>query len=152
MRGCTGHPFDTKGGFVVARERPTASPGSALTGLDNGADAADLPRITRAEADALRRSAPGTHARLAEHLEPLRASNHRKLCSVGAGGIHTVFRSATGNWANQSASGEHVYGVYATNEECVRRGQRLASATGVDHVIHDVDGTVRSPVPATPPR
>lgn len=128
----------------MARERPTASPGSALTGLDDGADAADMPRVTRAEEHALRRSAPGTHARLAEHLEPLRASNHRKADRVGAGGIHTVFRSATGNWANQAASGEQVYGVYATKEECVLRGQRLASATGVNHVIHDADGTVSS--------
>ena len=64
-----------------------------------------------------------------------------------AAGIHTVFRSATGNWANQLASGEHVYGVYATKDECVRRGQRLASDAGVNHVIHDVDGTVSSVTP-----
>ena len=56
--------------------------------------------------------------------------------------IHTVLRSATGNWANQVASGERVYGVYATKEECVRRGEALARDIGVDHVIHDVDGTV----------
>ena len=135
----------------MARERPTASPGSALTGLDGGADAADMPRITRAEAHAFRRSAPATHARLAEHLEPLRASTHRKLRRVGedhevleADCIHTVFRSATGNWANQVASGERVYGVYATEEECVRHGRNLANAVGVEHVIHDVDGAIRS--------
>ena len=46
--------------------------------------------------------------------------------------------------ANQVASGERVYGVYATKEECVRRGQDLATSIGVDHVIHDVDGAVSS--------
>lgn len=59
-------------------------------------------------------------------------------------GIHTVFRSATGNWANQVASGDRVYGVYATKEECVRRAQKLATALGVDHVIHEMDGSVSS--------
>ena len=135
----------------MARERPTASPGSALTGLDGGASAGDAPRVTRAESQALRRSAPGTHAKLAVQLEPLRASNHRERRGVGedpealaADCIHTVFRSATGNWANQVASGERVYGVYATKEECVRRGRDLATTVGVDHVIHDADGTVSS--------
>jgi hypothetical protein len=110
-----------------------------------------MSRVTRAEAHDLRRSAPRTHARLAEHLEPLRASSHRERRAVGEGAdalpgacIHTVFRSATGNWANQVASGERVYGVHATKEECVRRGQELARAAGVHHVIHDVDGSVSS--------
>ena len=110
-----------------------------------------MPGVTRAEAHALRRSAPHTHARLAEHLEPLRASNRRGRSSVGESEealaedcIHTVFRSATGNWANQASSGGRVYGVYATKEECVRHGWNLATAVGVDHVIHDVDGAVRS--------
>ena len=133
----------------MARERPTASPGSALTGLDGGAYAADMPRVTRAEAQALRGGAPGTHTRLADHLEPLRASQQQRdvgedQAAMAGACIHTVFRRATGNWANQFASGERVYGVYATKEECVRRGQDLASAAGIDHVIHDVDGTVSS--------
>ena len=134
----------------MARERPTASPRSVLTVLDGGDDVADTPRVTRAEAHALRRSAPDTHERLAEHFEPLRSSNHRQLRGIGEepqateACIHTVFRSATGNWANQVSSGERVYGVYATREECVRRGQELARAAGVNHVIHDVDGTVTS--------
>lgn len=134
----------------MARERPTASAGPALRGLDGGGSAGDTPRA-RTEARTLRRSAPGTHARLAEHLEPLRASNHRERRGVGedveplaADCIHTVFRSATGNWANQVASGQRVYGVYATKEECVRRGRDLAMTVGVDHVIHDTDGTVSS--------
>jgi hypothetical protein len=135
----------------VARERPTASPGSPLTGLDGDASAGDTPRVGRAEAHALRRSAPSTHAQLAEHLEPLRTSHHRQRRRVGEDeeplaedAIHTVFRSATGNWANQVASGDRVYGVYATKEECVRRAQSLATALGVEHVIHDVDGAVAS--------
>jgi len=110
-----------------------------------------MPPVTRAEAHALERSAPHTHARLVEHLEPLRASNRRAVrdaaedqATAAGDCIHTVFRSVTGNWANQVASGERVYGVYATKEECVRRGQDLARAAGVNHVIHDVDATVSS--------
>lgn len=134
----------------MARERPTASPASASTDLDGGAYGADMPRVARDEAHALPRSAPDTDERRAEHLEPLRASSREPR---GAGEdqeamagacIHTVFRSATGNWANQVTSGERVFGVHATKEECVRRGQDLASALGVQHAIHDVDGTVSS--------
>ena len=134
----------------MARERPTASPRSALTVLDGGEHVADTSRAPRAEAHALPHSAPDTHARLAEHFEPLRSSEHRQLRGIGQdlqtteACIHTVFRSATGNWANQISSGERVYGVYATKEECVRRGQEIARAAGVNHVIHDVDGAVSS--------
>ena len=135
----------------MARERPTASDISALSGLDGGAPARDVPRATRAEAHVLRRSAPRTHARLAEIFEPLRTTTNGWIEGSGEAAdamhgdtVHTVFRSATGNWANQVTSGERVYGVYATQEEAVRRGQALARAAQVNHVIHDADGTVRS--------
>ena len=58
--------------------------------------------------------------------------------------IHTVYRSATGNWANEGGSGEPVYSVHATNEDAVRRGQQLALAAQTSHVIHDIDGTISS--------
>lgn len=133
----------------MARERPTASDVSALSGLDGGAPASDTRRVTRGEAQNLRRSAPRTHARLAEIFEPLRSSNGGLVNGAGEMAdamtpdtVHTVHRSATGNWANQIVSGERVYGVYATRDEAVRRGRELARAEQVNHVIHDVDGTV----------
>ena len=136
----------------MARERPAASDVAVLSGLDGGTPAADdVARVTRAEAHDLRRSAPLTHARLTEMFEPLRASNGGSADGAGEAAdamhgdtVHTVLRAATGNWANQIASGERVYGVYATYEEAVRQGQELARVAQVNHVIHDVDGTVRT--------
>jgi hypothetical protein len=54
----------------VARERPTASNvvHPALVCLDGGKPDADDPRLTRAEARALRRTAPLTHAQLEKHF------------------------------------------------------------------------------------
>ncbi|MCA1701368.1 MAG: hypothetical protein LC790_21700 [Actinobacteria bacterium] len=62
----------------MARERPTASNVSrpALTGLDGGIRDTGTVRLTRAEAYALRRSAPLTHARLQEHFKLFSAPNH----------------------------------------------------------------------------
>jgi hypothetical protein len=55
----------------VARKRPTASDVTppALTCIDGGRP--DLaPPMTRAESEALRRSAPLTHSQLKAHLNP----------------------------------------------------------------------------------
>lgn len=56
----------------MARERPTASDvkSPTLICLDGGKPS-DGPWLTRAEAHALRRSAPLTHIQLAEHLRGL---------------------------------------------------------------------------------
>jgi hypothetical protein len=56
----------------VARERPTASDfiPTALICLDGGQPEADPP-LTRAEAHALRRSAPLTYMQLTEHFKDL---------------------------------------------------------------------------------
>jgi len=65
----------------VARERPTASDVTTptLTCLDGGRSIPDGPLLTRAEAHALRRSAPLTHSQLWEQLHgdsepPLRSA------------------------------------------------------------------------------
>jgi DNA-binding transcriptional regulator YiaG len=57
----------------VAHKRPTASDviTPTLTCLDGGRSRLDEPRLTRAEAHALRRSATLTHAQLAEYLNGL---------------------------------------------------------------------------------
>ena len=75
-----GRPFQVKGGTFVARERPTAShvPALSLTCLDGADRGADAPRLTRAEAHALRRSAAMTHARLREHLDVLLPAGHTR--------------------------------------------------------------------------
>jgi hypothetical protein len=51
--------------------RPTASDVAApqLVLLDGGRPASAHPMLTRAEADALRRSAPRTHQQLRNHLK-----------------------------------------------------------------------------------
>lgn len=57
----------------MARERPTASvvPPPALICLDGGKADTDDPRLTRAEARALLRSAPLTHIQLKAHFKGL---------------------------------------------------------------------------------
>ena len=57
----------------MARERPTASDSTspALRCLDGGTPAGELPLLTRAEARALRRSAPLTQLKLEQHLRPV---------------------------------------------------------------------------------
>lgn len=56
----------------MARKRPAASDVAApdLICLDGGGlSAGEAPRLTRTEADALRRSAPLTHQKLRQHLK-----------------------------------------------------------------------------------
>jgi hypothetical protein len=54
----------------VARKRPTASDvvQPELICLDGGLPRGTVPPLTRAEAEALRRSAPLTHQQLRKHL------------------------------------------------------------------------------------
>ena len=63
----------------MAQQRPTASDDAPrlLTGLDGGNREVDPLRLTRAEAYALRRSAPLTHAKLQEHFKGLAAARPR---------------------------------------------------------------------------
>jgi len=137
----------------VARERPTASDVSApaLTVLIGGKPATGAPRPTRAEAQALRHSARQTHDKLTEHFALLSgpasrsAEDAREWADPMSGDcVHTVYRPATGNWANEAGSGQRVYGVHATREESVQRGRELARAAATHHVIHHADGTVDS--------
>ena len=71
----------TERGPIVARKRPTASnvPPSELTVLDGGRPHTDGSLLTRAQAHALRRSAPLTHIQLREHLKPLPERRLRPL-------------------------------------------------------------------------
>jgi hypothetical protein len=63
----------------VARERPKASDVlPVLVKLDGGKPDPAKPMLTRAEANALRRSAPLTHARLARHFDDLTTSRQRR--------------------------------------------------------------------------
>ncbi len=60
----------------MSRERPTASDDQPnLLCLDGTRPASDGPLLTRAEAHALRRSAPLTHAQLTQHLEGVVAAS-----------------------------------------------------------------------------
>jgi len=65
----------------VARERPTASnvPPSELTVLEGSRPQTDGPLLTRAQAHALRRSAPLTHIQLKEHLKAVPERRLRSL-------------------------------------------------------------------------
>ena len=67
----------------MARERPTASSvprsESELTVIDGGRPSIDGPLLTRAQAHALRRSAPLTHVQLKEHLKAVPKPRLRPL-------------------------------------------------------------------------
>lgn len=65
----------------MARKRPTASNETRplLTGVDGARPTSDGPLLTRAEARALRRSAPLTHAQLKAHLHAVPAPRLRSL-------------------------------------------------------------------------
>ena len=56
--------------------------------------------------------------------------------------IHTVYRGATGNWANEAGTRGYVRSVHATKEEAVRHGRALALVDQSNHVIHNMDGTI----------
>ena len=135
----------------MARERPTASNVSpVLTGLSSGTPATDAPRFARAQVQARRRT-PQMRARPREYLALLPASDaqwvngaHDHADAGGVECIHTVYRTATGNWANEAGSGQRVYGVHATKQESVRQGRDIARAAHCPHVIHNEDGTISS--------
>lgn len=66
---------------IVARERPTESSVVVpmLSCLDGDRPDSDGALLTRAEARALRRSAPLTHAKLKAHLKGVRTARVRAL-------------------------------------------------------------------------
>ena len=61
---------------------------------------------------------------------------------MARGWIHTVYRSASGDWANQVEGGDRASSVHATKDEAVKRGRELAIAAKTEHVIHNMDGTI----------
>lgn len=61
---------------------------------------------------------------------------------MARGWIHTVYRSATGDWANEVEGGERASSVHTTKAEAVARGRELAIAARTEHVIHNMDGTI----------
>jgi len=61
---------------------------------------------------------------------------------VARGWIHTVYRSATGDWANQVEGGDRASSVHATKDEAVRRGRELAQSARTEHLVHNMDGTI----------
>lgn len=75
---------------------------------------------------------------------PAEPNEMRRSDIMSGDWIHTVYRSATGNWANQLGTGRRVLGVYATKDESVRRGEELAREADTNHVVHNIDGTIES--------
>jgi hypothetical protein len=73
--------FTIERGSLVARTRPTASNDTSpmLACVDGALTISDGPLLTRAEAHALRRSAPLTHTQLKAHLQALPAPPLRAL-------------------------------------------------------------------------
>jgi hypothetical protein len=61
---------------------------------------------------------------------------------MAQGWIHTVWRSATSDWANEVEGGDRAASVHATKNEAVRRGRELAIAAKTEHLIHNKDGTI----------
>jgi hypothetical protein len=75
---------------------------------------------------------------------PAESNDVPRSDAMSGGWIHTVYRRATGNWANQLGTGRRVLGVYATKDEALRRGEELAREADTNHVVHAVDGTVEA--------
>ena len=63
---------------------------------------------------------------------------------MARGWIHTVYRSASSDWANEVEGGDRASSVHATKDEAVKRGRELAIAAKTEHVIHNMDGTIAS--------
>jgi hypothetical protein len=61
---------------------------------------------------------------------------------MARGWIHTVYRSASSDWANEVEGGERASSVHTTKDEAVKRGRELAKAGRTEHVIHNMDGTI----------
>jgi hypothetical protein len=61
---------------------------------------------------------------------------------MARGWIHTVYRSATRDWANEVEGGDRASSVHSTKDEAVKRGRELAIAAKTEHVIHNMDGTI----------
>jgi hypothetical protein len=59
--------------------------------------------------------------------------------------VETFF--ADGKWHNRLKTAHVFAKEYDTREEAVAAGRKLAGAAGVDHVVHDLDGTVGEPEP-----
>ena len=104
-----------------------------------------------------RRDGRALRARRARRLNPPSASSQEKLQDVALvlsllpsmrgdrmarGWIHTVWRSATSDWANEVEGGDRASSVHATRNEAVKRGRDLAIAAKTEHLIHNQDGTI----------
>jgi len=61
---------------------------------------------------------------------------------MARGWIHTVYRSATADWANEVEGNDRASSVHDTKVEAVKRGRELARNAQTEHVIHNVDGTI----------
>jgi len=57
-----------------------------------------------------------------------------------AGEVHTVYRD--GQWRNELGGGPDLGGTHATEEQAVSAGRDEARQRGVEHVIHNQDGTI----------
>ena len=56
------------------------------------------------------------------------------------GDVHTVPHG--GAWVNRIEGGEDMFGSYETKSDAVQAGRLRASQDGVEHLIHNEDGTI----------
>jgi hypothetical protein len=61
---------------------------------------------------------------------------------MARGWVHTVYRSASSDWANEVEGNDRASSVHDTKAEAVKRGRELAIAAKTEHVIHNMDGTI----------
>lgn len=59
---------------------------------------------------------------------------------MAAGDIHTVPHNGT--WANRVEGGTNVSNTARTKDEAVAAGRQMAIDRGVEHFIHNLDGTI----------
>jgi hypothetical protein len=63
------------------------------------------------------------------------------------GWVHTVWRGGT--WVNEVEE-EGQSSLHRTKDEAVAVGRDLAQALGAGHVVHNMDGSVRSRIAPEP--
>ena len=56
------------------------------------------------------------------------------------GCVHTVQRADY--WANEVEGIDHASSLHGTQDEAIRHGQAQAQNRGVEHVVHNSDGSV----------
>jgi hypothetical protein len=59
---------------------------------------------------------------------------------MAQGDIHTTYRD--GRWVNSVEGGQRASNAWPNKEDAVAEGRNMAISRGVEHFIHNMDGTI----------